>query len=256
VSTFKAVGISPGLLNSEFEHFVNSSVEWLSEENPVTFAAFREIPWHLFGSLAAGSSQVSFRTPYLDNEIVALAYQAPENLRASPLLAWHLVKARSTLLGKIPTDRGQSRENAGAVATFRRLFSEATFKLDYLNNEGWPHWLSPFDPIFTHITSSLKIVGLHKYLHYRSWFRRELAEYVKSVLADVRTRRAPFWDADFVESMAGEHICGRKNYVIEINAVLTLEAVERLLFRDLPSGTSGLRTPGTGGCRKESLLIT
>jgi asparagine synthase (glutamine-hydrolysing) len=192
----------------------------------------------------------------LDNDIVALAYQAPENLRASPLPAWHLVKARSTLLGKIPTDRGQSREKAGTAATFRRLLSEATFKLDYLNNEGWPHWLSPFEPIFTHITSSLKIVGLHKYLHYRSWFRRELAEYVKSVLADVRTRRAPFWDADFVESMAGEHIRGRKNYVIEINAVLTLEAIERLLFRDLSSGTSGLRTPGIGGCRKESLLTT
>ena len=32
--------------------------------------------------------------------------------------------------------------------------------------------------------------------------------------------------------MASEHIDGRKNYVKGINAVLTLEAVERLLFRD------------------------
>ena len=34
--------------------------------------------------------------------------------------------------------------------------------------------------------------------------------------------------------MAGDHIAGRENYSLEINAVLTLEAVERLLFRELP----------------------
>jgi hypothetical protein len=34
--------------------------------------------------------------------------------------------------------------------------------------------------------------------------------------------------------MAVEHIRGHKNYVLEIDAVMTLEAVERLLFRDLP----------------------
>ena len=31
--------------------------------------------------------------------------------------------------------------------------------------------------------------------------------------------------------MVGEHIRGRKNYTLELNAVLTLEAVERLLLR-------------------------
>jgi len=242
VSTFKPLGLSSDLVNLEFKDCVNSSVERLPKRHPVTFAAFREVPWHLFGNLAAGRSQVNFRTPYLDNEIVALAYQVPESLRALPLPAWRLVKANRMLLSKIPTDRGQSRENSGPVATFRRIFSEATFKLDYLNNEGLPHWLSPFDPMFARVASSLRIVGLHKYLHYRNWFRQELAGYVKSVVTDARTRRAPFWNLDFLEYMAREHIGGRKNYVLEINTVLTLEAVERLLFREAPSTLCDLRS--------------
>ena len=238
VSTFKPLGISPSLLSPQFLHPHNYSAEPVANgsRHPITFAAFREIPWNLYGRLAASRSQVSFRTPYLDNEIVALAYQAPENLRTSSLPAWRLVEANNISLSEIPTDRGRSRDSAGAVAKLRRVFCEATFKLDYLNNDGLPHWLSPFDPVFRPLTASLKILGLHKYLHYRSWFRREFAEYVKSVITDGRTRRSPLWNFAFLEGMAREHINGRKNYVSEINAVLTLDAVERLLFdQELPS---------------------
>jgi asparagine synthase (glutamine-hydrolysing) len=71
-----------------------------------------------------------------------------------------------------------------------------------------------------------------KYLHYRSWFRKELAEFINDVLVDARTRQMPFWNSSFLESLASDHIRGRKNYVLELNAVLTLEAVERLLLRD------------------------
>jgi hypothetical protein len=34
-----------------------------------------------------------------------------------------------------------------------------------------------------------------------------------------------------VAAMASDHISGRRNYVREINAVLTLEAIDRLLLR-------------------------
>src|SRR4030095_15809509 len=186
VSTFKPLGISPSLLSPQFRHAHNFSAEPLANgsRHPITFAAFREIPWNLYGTLAASRSQVSFRTPYLDNEIVALAYQAPENLRTSSLPAWRLVEANNISLSEIPTDRGRSRDSAGAVAKLRRVFCEATFKLDYINNEGWPHWFWLFDPLFRRVTSSFKILGLHKYLHYRSWFQQEFAEYVTSVVTD------------------------------------------------------------------------
>src|SRR5262249_13788138 len=188
-STFKPIGLSPALLNPEFEHSLHSGDSLVNGSiHPITFAAFREIPWKLFGSLAAGRSQVTVRTPYLDNELVALAYQIPESLWKSPLPAWHLINANSSSLGQIPTDRRPQPGISRLAAILRRAFSEATFKLDYLNNEGWPNWLSPFDSMFTRVTSNLRILGLHKYLHYRSWFRRELASYVQDATIEARNR--------------------------------------------------------------------
>ena len=45
-----------------------------------------------------------------------------------------------------------------------------------------------------------------------------------------------FWNTDFIQAMTGDHLSGRNNYGAEINMVLTLEAIERVLFRDLPRG--------------------
>jgi asparagine synthase (glutamine-hydrolysing) len=241
-STFKPLKLSPGLFNAEFNCGLHSTAGSLTNGSvhPITFAAFREIPSNLFGGLAASRSQIGFRTPYLDNEIVALAYRAPESLRNSPLPAWRLIKANSPSLSSIPTDRRPSPDTPQPAAALKRLFSEATFKLDYLNNEGWPNWLSPFDSVFTRVTSSLKIVGLHKYLHYRRWFRRELADYLKDVVSNARTQQSPFWNRGFLEKMANDHVEGRRNYVSEINAVLTLEAVERLLLQGARSGEEEL----------------
>jgi hypothetical protein len=41
--------------------------------------------------------------------------------------------------------------------------------------------------------------------------------------------------------MAKEHIRGRKNYVREINAVLTVEAIDRLLLSEMPREVSADR---------------
>ena len=122
-------------------------------------------------------------------------------------------------------------ENMGVPTICRRCFCEVTFKLDYFNNEGLPRVLSPFDPIFKRLMTGLKIAGLHKYLHYRSWFRKELAAYLDQALTNASNLRSSFWDSTFVQRLAEEHSRGRKNYAAEINAVLTLEAVERLLIR-------------------------
>jgi len=129
----------------------------------------------------------------------------------------------------------------GAVATGsglarapRQIVSKAVCKLDYLYAEGLPHWLSPFDNFFDRLGSGLTLFGWHKFLHYRKWFRRELADYVTGVIKEEQSRRSPFWNPDFLETVAREHIIGRRNYVREIDAALTLEAVDRLLLRNVP----------------------
>src|SRR6266436_2471095 len=149
MSTFKPIGLSRNLLSHEFRFRVCSAGGALSNscEHPVTFAAFREIPWNLFGSLAAGRSQVSFRTPFLDNQLVRLAFRAPQCLRTSPSAALRFIKCNAPQLSKIPTDRGYAGDDAPVISWLRRLLFRGSFKIDYLSNEGLPHWLSPLDPI-------------------------------------------------------------------------------------------------------------
>ena len=124
---------------------------------------------------------------------------------------------------------GELGEANRVTVAVRRIFAKVVCKLDYFRSEGLPRGLSGFDSSLTQISSVFGIAGLHKYLPYRSWFQRELADYVKSVSAmlEHNTLRSgiPF------SRVHGEGTHpGRKNYTLELNAVLTLEAVERLLL--------------------------
>ena len=71
-----------------------------------------------------------------------------------------------------------------------------TFKLDYVHKEGLPHRLSPLDPAIGGL-SMFGVIGLHKYLPYRRWFRNELRGYVSEVLSDARTTASPTGTAPF-----------------------------------------------------------
>jgi asparagine synthase (glutamine-hydrolysing) len=230
-STFKPIDLSRELFNKEINQMIDSSAAGLkgADGNPISFAAFREIPWSLFGSFAAARSQVTFRTPYLDNELVALAFQTPESLRRSSLVALNLVKENNPVLGAIPTDRGRGGSGTGPGYLLRRLFCDATFKLDYIYCESLPNWLAPFDPLIGYLDAA-GILGLHKFLRYRRWFRFELETYLEGALANARARQMPYWNANFLERLPAEHISGRRNYLREINVVLTLDAIDRLLF--------------------------
>ena len=146
----------------------------------------------------------------------------------------------------IPTDRRIESKNGRLTGRLQRLVFEGSFKLDYLYNEGMPSWLCPFDPLLERLNTRVRIFGHHKFLHYRSWFRRELAPYIQEALVDRAVKQAPFWNAASLSHMTDAHIGGRRNYSREINTVLTLEAIERLLFRELPR-TSELLSPAAVG---------
>jgi len=245
VGSFKPIGLAPALIAAEFGGLVSSRITEFGADRalPVASAAFENVPWNLFGTVAASRSQVVFRTPYLDNEIVALAFRAPKRPRRCPRAALRLLENNSKVLRSIPTTRRIEAKNGGLIDRLKRSFFEASFKLDYLHNEGMANWLLPFDPILELIDTKIRIFGHHKYLHYRSWFQRELADYVQDIVTAAGARGATFWNRDFLKKMASDHIRGRNNYVLELNAVLTLEAVERLLLRD--AGTARHR-PDSG----------
>jgi hypothetical protein len=84
------------------------------------------------------------------------------------------------------------------------------------------------------MVGALGIAGLHKFLKYGTWLRGALAPYLIRKVAAAQVMTGGFWDAGALGQMAREHIAGGRDFPAEINAVLTLESVQRQLFRDLP----------------------
>ena len=239
MSTFKPIRLSGKLVSGDFTAQVASAEEEAQRRpvHPVTFAAFHEIPWSLYGSVAAGRSQTTFRTPYLDTDVVALAYQAPVASRRSPNAALRLIRDRNSELARIPTDRGLTAAGPGVRSAASRMVADMTFKLDYLDKEGLPHWLMPADPALGAL-SRIGLLGWHKYLPFRHWFRHELSRHVQEVLTDRTMSRLGVLNASLLPTIVRDHIAGRRNYVREIGAALTLESIDRLLIRSWSSSRS------------------
>lgn len=228
VSTFKPTGIARELIAAELHPQMNSAERRLGEmkNHPAAFAAFCEVPWSLSGAMRASASQVNFRSPYLDNELVRLAHQTPRPLRKSSAPAVNLVRNNCAALAKIPTDMSVFANPA------RHFISKVTFKFDYICNDGLPGWLSPLDPVLDSLAGRKILFGHHKFLRYRRWLRCELAGYLKNAWGNVRADG--IWNRKVLDQIATQHLRGEKNWLSEINAVLTLDAVARLFFRDLP----------------------
>ena len=144
----------PARLNRELLHrdwigsSRNAEADHTSDKlHPVTAAVTEEIPHRRFGVIAAGRWQTVFRTPYLDNELVALAYRTPPALRGSPEPVIAAIKNNSEQLSRIPTDLGFLGKDGRIGSPVRRMFERGTFKLDYFYSEGLPNSLRRFNPL-------------------------------------------------------------------------------------------------------------
>jgi hypothetical protein len=111
--------------------------------------------------------------------------------------------------------------------------------MDYYCSEGLPFGLAALDPLFQWTSACLGIKGQHKFLSYRNWLRRELADYATTRLEEASRLSLPFIEKGSLRTLARDHISGRCNRTREINAVLTLEAIDRLLLN-----RTGQETPG------------
>ncbi len=70
---FRPSAPTAGLFRPEFLAQVAAAGETyarIAQGHALTLAAFRQAPWHYHGLLALESTQVSMRTPYVDNELV------------------------------------------------------------------------------------------------------------------------------------------------------------------------------------------
>lgn len=198
--------------------------------NPLTFTLSVEIPWLEANRMVCEQSQITLRSPYLDNDLVALMYRAPIGVRDNKELSLRLIEDGNTALRAIPTDRGYGGNFTFPLSNLLHLYHEFFFKAEYAYNYGMPQWLARMDYPFKYMHFEKLFLGRHKFYHFRLWYRDELAEYVKSILLDHRTLSRPYLNKKFIEHIVESHTRGYRNYTIEITQLLTIELIQRLLI--------------------------
>jgi asparagine synthase (glutamine-hydrolysing) len=195
--------------------------------HPLTTALCVDIPWRAHGIMSIERSQVTVRSPFMDNDLVELLYAFPNTVRESRRVQQEIIRCLNPQLARILSNRGHASDRNPLVCTAAQMFLWFLFKLDYLYFFEAPDWMLKY-------LSRLPLwaLGYHKFEHYRIWYWRNLADYLRDMLLDRRTLDRPFFDSCFLQTAVKEHIAGRRNYRNEISAALTLELIMRTLIEN------------------------
>lgn len=200
----------------------------IATAHPVSFAVFKQAPWYHYGLLALEETQVSLRSPYLDNDLVRTVFRAPHSSFEGSDLCLRLIEDGSPVLRRIPTDRrvGQT----GPLGSVFRKWEDFLAKAEYAYDYGMPQWLARIDYALTPFHFERLFLGRQKFNHYRVWYRDILKDYVRGVLLDRQSLSRPYIEKRKVESVVQGHLKGDGNYTNEIHTLLTLELFHRLFI--------------------------
>jgi asparagine synthase (glutamine-hydrolysing) len=233
VRAFKPVEPVSGLFQPELLSHIHAAAgtyAGLLQGHPLSFAVFRQAPWHHYGLLALEQTQLSQRSPYLDNDFVRTVFRAPQSSLTSDDVSLRLIADGDPALRRIRTDRGLGGNQSRLPSTITRNLLEFTFKAEYAYDYGMPQWVARTDNVFRPLHLERLFLGRHKFAHYRIWYRDALAGYVRKMLLDSRTLSRPYLSKKRLEGIVLGHLKGDRNYTTEIHRVLTLELIHRLFL--------------------------
>jgi asparagine synthase (glutamine-hydrolysing) len=230
---FKPGEPTPGLFNAEFLSYVrasNQTYAGLRRTHPVSFSAFRQAPWHHYGLLALEQTQVSVRSPFLDNEFVRTVFRAPKATLANHNISLRLIADGDAALQRIRTDRGLAGDQGRLHAALSRTLLEFTFKAEYAYDYGMPQWVARIDHLLSPFHLERLFLGRHKFYHFRVWYRDALSRYVREMLLDPSALSRAYLNRNGVETVVRAHLKGDRNYTTAIHKLLTLELLHRLFL--------------------------
>jgi asparagine synthase (glutamine-hydrolysing) len=222
------------MLNPDFAPRVDQAVATISEYNKshdLSFGVFRQAPWFGYGRQSVEQSQVVVRNPFLDNEFLRLMYRVPQELRKDSDLELHTIEQGNRKLLEIPTDRAERGRYGKMSSLLDHAWTWFIFKADYCYKSGMPQWLEQVHYLMRPLTPEKLVMGLHRFHYYRVWYRNELASYVCDIVLDPATRSRPYFNPLFLEHMVARHIKGDRNYTDQIERVVSLELIQRLLVQ-------------------------
>ncbi len=230
---FRAEPLDAGLFSPEFVQAGREAAATYQRETEgrrLSLITMKQVPWHHHSRLSLEQSQVTMRSPYLDNDVVRLAYQAPKGHEFSKAPALRFVAEESSSLAAIPTDRGLLYRPTPGLTTLHHLYQEFTFRAEYAYDYGMPQWLARVDGALRVLRPERMFLGRHKFYHFRTWYRDRLSSYLKDVLLDPRTWARPHLARGRLQSVLSEHLAGTRNHTTALHQALTIELVHRQLI--------------------------
>jgi asparagine synthase (glutamine-hydrolysing) len=237
--SIRAFGYKPpnrNLFDEEFNKHIYHASEIFDESTKgrkLSFTVFKQAPWFNYNRLSLEQSQLTVRTPFMDNDLICLVFRAPHEAVTNDNISLQLVRDGNIELSRIITDRGAGgnwcRFLSKSIQAYYEILHLAEIGYDF----GMPHWLSQVDCYLAPFHLERVFLGRNSFYHFRVWSRNELSDYVQEILLDGRTMSRPYLNKGFLEKMVNRHIKGQCNYVMEINKMLSVELVHRLLIENI-----------------------
>ena len=232
---FKPFQLSENLLAPELHQAVDDAFATYAGEremHPLSFTAFKQARWYMTGKFAIERSQVSIRTPYFSNELVAHAYRAPAACRETNQVSLRLIGEGDAALSEVSTDRGLTRSAVPGATAVKHLFQQFMFKAEYAFDYGMPQAVAKVNRLLAPLQLERLFLGRHGIQHYRTWYANELAGSVREILLDARTLSRSYLNRKTLEQIVLSHTAGSRNYTVEIGRMMALELIQRELIED------------------------
>jgi asparagine synthase (glutamine-hydrolysing) len=236
---FKPAEPAQGLFHPEFLSQVQVAKQTYAdmvEGHGLSFIAFRQVPWHHHNLWSLEQTQLSMRSPFLDNDLVRTAFRARDSVTMKSDIfedsgdCVRLIADGNAALRRIRTDRGLGGASGLLSSAVTRSLLEFSFKAEYAYDYGMPQWVAQIDHLLSRLHLERLFLGRHKFNHFRVWYRDALSEYVRRMLLDQRTLCRPYLNRNGVEAIVQDHLKGSRNYTTEIHQLLTLELLHRLFL--------------------------
>jgi len=194
-------------------------------KHPLSRMVAEIIPWYFSGTLAVEQSQLTIRTPYMDNDLINLMFRAPHTLRGAAELQARYINDYSPALSQIATDMGALGTNGPVITSVLHTIHLLLTKVEYIYLYTIPHRLTRIDQWLRSWHPENLISGRHKYEWYRIWAATHLGSFIRETLLDSQADYTRYFDYRSLSKMVKRHTAGTHNYVNEINKALTIELV-------------------------------
>ena len=193
--------------------------------HPLSRTVAENIPWYMSGRLSVEQSQLATRTPYMDNALVNLLFQAPNTPSSAAELQARYIKDYGPALSRHATDLGKLGVTGPVMTSLLYPLQRTLSKAEYIYLYAMPHWLTRIERSlgFWHLERLLS--GRHKYEWYRIWTATHFADFIRETLLNPQAGYTRYFDYHALSKMVKRHTAGTHNYLNEINKALTIELV-------------------------------